>query len=84
MKRPPKGFEIWALAVPLIIVGLPILYLLAFGPLAYLEASRWISDETFEWLAIPGNWAADRGWLKPAGVQEPLKAYIQWWLELSR
>jgi len=35
MKHPPKWYELGTAAVLLIVVGLPILYLIALGPVVY-------------------------------------------------
>jgi len=62
MKRPSKWFEIWVIALPLTVVGVPVLNLVALGPIAFLYESGWISGETLSWMVAPTFWAAERGW----------------------
>ena len=71
-----KHFVIWLV---LGVVGLPLVYLLACGPLNYMFARGWISQRTTEMIGAPENWAGDRGLLKAVGLAQPLYDYNSWW-----
>jgi hypothetical protein len=71
-----KHFSTWfAVAV----VGLPLVYLLAGGPITFMYERRWISFQTAARIGAPVNWAGDHGWLQTSGIERPLAAYYSWW-----
>jgi hypothetical protein len=84
MKRPPHWFKIWALAVPLIVVGLPLLYFLAMGPVIFMYERGWISLKIVDWYAAPFESVDHQAWFKEAGMGRALEVYNRWWLELAR
>jgi len=70
-----KLFLIWfALGT----LGLPLIYLLAGGPITFMCERRWISRQTAETITAPAKWAADRGLLQAVGIESPVAAYYFW------
>jgi hypothetical protein len=84
MKRPSHRFEIWAVSVPLIVVGLPLLYFLVMGPVVFMNERGWISRKTGQWYAAPYESVDHQAWFRAAGIEGPLEVYNRWWWELAR
>jgi hypothetical protein len=84
MKRTLKWFEIWAVAVPLLVVGLPLLYLLAMGPVVFMYEKGWISRKNAQWYAAPYESVDHQAWFIEAGMGRALEVYNRWWWELAR
>jgi hypothetical protein len=65
------------------VVLLPVLYLLAWGPVAWIYGRYPASRGAIMFAAKPINYAYDRGVFRCLGVEDALKSYVNWWQEMG-
>ena len=61
-----------------LLVLLPLLYLLAGGPVVFMCSRGWISAKTSNVLCAPINWAEERGLYSATGLKRPMSVYYSW------